>query len=124
MMNLWKPTDHCRLERVEDGIQMQLRSGWAPFRCQPILLRRADHPLLLADVPYAWGGWGILAYIDEKQYYVQSDCAGEGQFLYDLSALLDLCGREQATVILAPFITTGAGAKVTFRDLTILGNAQ
>ena len=119
-----KRTDNCSLTQVEKGLQMELSYGWAYFNCPKVRLRAQDQPLLMVDVPYAWGGWGLFALIDGRQHYIQGDCAGEGQFLYDLGALMRQWGVEEAEVTLQPFITTGKGAKVIIHEITIWGGAD
>ena len=65
-------------------------------------------------------GWGLFALIDGKQYYIQGDCAGEGEMLYDLGTLMSNWGISEGKVVIQPFITTGSGAEVIISRVKIV----
>lgn len=120
LFKILRPKDNCGTELTEQGFKMKLRRDWACFSIPYVYLKTEDHPLLIVDVPYAWGGWGLFALIDGKQYYIQGDCAGEGEMLYDLGTLMSNWGISEGKVVIQPFITTGSGAEVIISRVKIV----
>ena len=73
--------------------------------------------MLLVEVTYSWGPWGVSVDVEGVRHTIQPSCAGEGVYLYDLT---DVLPEDGDTARAALTLQVGCrGCRVAFRKVGV-----
>ena len=117
LMAAMDPRDTCTMTMDPRGVMVTTGEAPAELSGPCVTLRKGRAPMLLVEVTYSWGPWGVSVDVEGVRHTIQPSCAGEGVYLYDLT---DVLPEDGDTARAALTLQVGRrGCRVAFRKVSV-----
>ena len=117
LMAALDPHGPCPLALDPRGVMVTTGEAPAELSGPCVTLQKGRAPMLLVEVTYSWGPWGVSVDVEGVRHTIQPSCAGEGVYLYDLT---DVLPEDGDTARAALTLQVGCrGCRVAFRKVGV-----
>ena len=114
-------TDNCRVYLEDAGVRFKIERDESTFSLPMTLIRAEENPLFVLRMTQCGTSWGVKLYVNQtaSTHVLRVPARGEGEFLFDLGAVLRELGLAQAHVKVQLVIREDGGQETILQEIAM-----